>query len=376
MIPEAIREFLDISDQLSRKGLLKESLAVLETAYKLDPKDTETLRKILAIYQEQNEPEKGAALVDEALRSDPSNPEILALLAETHAARRDFEKAHEALDRALLNASRREEFWPLKGDIFLKAGDVNAAFGQYVQVVDREIQRKEIDIAVELLKKITQADPNYHLAWLKLSEVYSMLRQHTNTVSSYGSLVDALISKSLYADALQYVNKLIELDPDDNQHKEKLEFVRSFVEETRVDAKLPEAAMTPEPVLAAEEEPEVDVAVEIEMPSSSPPPPPSRPPSLLRTQPAPPPMVRLPPIERSVASSSEVISSGKYRISKEEKEYVSEHLIEAEVFNKYGLIDKALEQVHGVSEQVSQFCTGASEVEGNLSGKRGARQSR
>lgn len=347
MIPEAIREFLDISDQLSRKGLLKESLAVLEMAYKLDPKDTETLRKILAIYQEQNEPQKGTALVDEALRSDPSNPEILALLAETHAARRDFEKAHEAVDRALLNASRREEFRPLKGDIFLKAGDVNAAFGQYVQVVDREIQRKEIDTAVELLQKITQADPSFHPAWLKLSEVYSMLRQHTNTVSSYGSLVDALISKSLYADALKYVNKLIELDPDDDQHKEKLEFVRSFVEETRIDARLPEAAMTPEPVLAAEEEPEVDVAVEIEMPSS-PPPPPSRSQSLLRTQPAPPPLVPLPPMGRGAASSSEVISSGKYQISKEEKEYVSEHLIEAEVFNKYGLIDKALEQVHGV----------------------------
>ena len=33
-------------------------------------------------------------------------------------------------------------------------------------------------------------------------------------------------------------------------------------------------------------------------------------------------------------------------VESEEKEFVSEHLIEAEVFNKYGLVDKAIEQLH------------------------------
>jgi len=351
MVPEAIKEFLDISDQLSRKGLLKESLVVLETAYKLDPKDTETLRKILSIYHEQKESQKGAALLDEALRADPSNSEILGLLAEAHAARRDFEKAHEALDRAILNSSRKEQFWTLKGEIFLKAGDLQAAFGQYVLVVDKEIQKKEIDTAVELLQQITEANPSFPPAWLKLIDVYSMLRQQANTLSAYNSLVDALISKAMHAEALKYVRKLIQLDPDDDQHKEKLEFVRSFVEETRIDTKLPEKEVPPEESKeSAAEATDADIGIEIEIPPSPPPPPPpKRSPSLLRTQPAPaPPIVSLPPMQKVSASSTAPAPSGTYQVSKEEKEYVSEHLIEAEVFNKYGLIDKALEQVHGV----------------------------
>src|SRR5687767_5947078 len=124
MIPEAIQEYLRIAEELTRKNLFKECLAVLETAYKSDSKNSEVLRKLLAVYQEQREPEKGFAILEESLKANPSDPEILTMMANAYAAKNEFDKAHEVMDRAILSAANKEPLWELKGNLFVKSGDL------------------------------------------------------------------------------------------------------------------------------------------------------------------------------------------------------------------------------------------------------------
>ena len=365
MLAEAIQEYLEISDELTRKNLLKESLAVLETAFKLDPRNTAVLRKILGVYSEQNEVGKGMALLEDALKSDPTNAHVLALLAETYAGKKQYDRAHQTIDQAILNTTDKEPFWTLKGDLYLKEGDLISAFEQYELVVERLVRRKEIEKAVHLLQNIVKVDPSFHPALQRMVEFYASLRQEVNVVSTYNSLIDAYISKTMYPEAAECLEKLIALEPDNAQHQKKLEFVGSFLEKplakiqpVQQKTAAPEAPEPQPEEASAEDDFELDInldlgelsppstktnTIEDEMatpvaqagptPVHTVPPPPARPsPSPLPpTPPSPPPPA--PPAEAT----------------EEEKEFVSEHLIEAEVFTKYGLIDKAIEQLHMIT---------------------------
>jgi pilus assembly protein FimV len=329
MIPEAVKEYLEISEELLRKSLFKESLAVLETANKLDPKEPSILRSILQVYTSQKETGKAAALLEDALRMDPSNAEILALVAESHAESGDFAKAHELIDRAILNTSKKDHLWRIKGDFYLKSNELPRAFSQYSQVIEKMVQRKEIDDAISLLQKITKAEPNFYPAWLRVVELYSILRQPANIINSLGSLVDAYISKGLYQEAARHARKLVGLEPEDSQHQEKLDFIRSFIEKTKTDIQVsPEEEPPEEEAEIATPKPPPKVAAK-SVPHVTPPP------EALST-----PVASTHPHEPAASSAAPP--------TEEDKEFVSEHLIEAEVFNKYGLIDKAIEQVQMV----------------------------
>ncbi len=361
MLSEAIKEYIEISDELLRKNLLKESLTVLETAHKMDHRNATILRKILTIYREQNEQDKATELLEESLRSDPANPEVLALLAESYADEGEYSRAHQTIDQAIFHTGNKEPFWILKGDLYLKEGDLDQAYTQVEPAIDRQLKRKDPDKAIGLLQKILRLDGSFHPALKRLTDIYSVLKQTPNLVTTYNQLVDALISKTLYEEAAEALEKLMELEPDNEQHQEKLDFVRSFVGKKPKKGKKAEpspAVVTPtlsvEPSIAEEvssedfdisidlelshqPEPqskaEAEVEVEVEIDAEPP-----IPPALLQTVPS---IQRihkpLPPVPPSPVSAAEGPD--------EERDFVSEHLIEADVFTKYGLIDKAIEQL-------------------------------
>ncbi|HJZ13493.1 MAG TPA: tetratricopeptide repeat protein, partial [Acidobacteriota bacterium] len=310
LVPEAVKEYMEISDQLARKNLLKESLAVLETGYKLDPRNTEILRKILTLYSEHHEPAKASALLEEAVRLDPNNPDVQALMATSFAERDQPEKAHQSIDRAIISSAKKEPYWTVKGDIYLKSGQLEEAFYQYAKVVDRFVQRKEdIDQAVVLMQKITKVDVSFHQAWQKLVDLFSLLRQQTNMIAAQTSLVDALISKNMYDEAAKNLEKLIKAEPEDSQHREKLRFVKSFIERTKPSFKPPEA-QKPEPQAFSKPGPaEFSTGVPARETSSA-----QRKPAGAHPQ---------QPMTLAGVASAAAPSS-------EEKDFVSEHLIEAE----------------------------------------------
>jgi tetratricopeptide (TPR) repeat protein len=341
MIPEAMKEYLEISDELIRKGMLKEGLAVLETAYKLDPKNIGIVRKILLIYNEQNDVAKGVTLLEDTLKFDVSNPEILAMLAESYAARKMFARAYETIDRALLHATVKEPLWSLKGDVYLKEGELDKAFAQYSLVTERAVQHREPEKAIALMQKVQRVDPSFPPVLKQLVELYTMAHQETNMLAAYNALIDAYISKAMYTDAAKYLEQLIQIEPDNAQHHEKLGFVKSFLEKPKPKEKEPppgeEFSFETEVSGSEITSGDFDLGISLETepgvsffePAPTPAPPPPTP-----VAPAP------PPPKPAMAPAPAAIEA-----TEEEKDFVSEHLIEAEVFTKYGLIDKAIEQL-------------------------------
>ncbi|MCI0615755.1 hypothetical protein L0244_22450, partial [bacterium] len=383
MTSEAIKEYIEISDELLRKNLTKESLTVLETAYKMDPRNAAILRKILTAYKDQNEQDKATTILEESLRSDPSNPDVLALLSESYAEEGEYSRAHETIEQAIFHTGNKEPFWILKGDLYLKEGDLDRAYDTFEPAIDRQLKRKDPEKAIDLLQSILRLDSSFHQALKRLTDIYATLKQTDNLITTYNQLVDALISKTLYDEASEALDKLMELEPDNEQHQEKLDFVRSFLGrqpkkekkaepapsahvsvtppavaeevssedfdisieidepevEVKAEAETKEQDEEEEVEVAIAEEPEVAIAepeIEIEdEPNTE-----SIPVALLQTMPSiqripkPTALPPVPPAPVTIAAGPD-----------EERDFVSEHLIEADVFTKYGLIDKAIEQL-------------------------------
>lgn len=335
LIEEAIQEYLEISDQMNRKGLTKESLAVLETAFKLDQKSSAVLRKILMVHAEQGDVSKATAFMEESLKIDPSNPSVLGLLAECYADINQWEKAYRTIDQAIQNSEEKEIFWELKGDLYLKEGDLDKAFLEYSLVADSYLEENQTEKAVTVLQKILRTDPSFPPVLNRLIEIYSTAHQQPNVISGFNSLVDAYISRTMYEEAAECLEKLIQLEPGNVQHQEKLEFVRSFWTRPRIAVKPEPKEFEPaaELLVKAATEPPADLEIEVELELEKPA------------------VEHAPEVSFAPAPQKIVPEPVPARVEAhdEEKEFVTEHMIEAEVFTKYGLVDKAIEQLQMIA---------------------------
>ena len=177
------------------------------------------------------------------------------------------------------------------------------------------------------------------------------------------SLAEAHIAKGRYDEAAKVLEKLIQREPQNAQHRNKLQFVRSQMGGVdTIPAPKPAPAAPPPPMsmpsLEIEEpapsfdmvEPEpsfdlgLDASEPLELdlsmdagPSIAPPPPPPRPQ-------APPPPRLTPAVELAAQELSDEAD--------EDLDFITEHLTEAEVFAKYGLAEKAAEHLRAVLERV------------------------
>jgi tetratricopeptide (TPR) repeat protein len=182
-----------------------------------------------------------------------------------------LERMITLVDRALQNASRQEELRILKGELYLRKKDIEQAFPEFVLAIQELLQRGEQLRAISLLRRITKQHPGFHPALELLVDLYMQYGQESNLPGAFAMLADAYIARSLYPDAKKCLEKLVELEPRSRLHREKLDFVMSFLE-------IPEAER--ESIQRASEDFEIEISVDdtgpngfsLDQPETPPPP--------------------------------------------------------------------------------------------------------
>ena len=165
--------------------------------------------------------------------------------------------------------------------------------------------------------------------------MYRAGQNETALVTTYSQLAEAHINQRDFAQAATALEALVQREPQNQQHRTKLDFVRSKLGGRAGTAPAPSAAPAAEPLPELIEE-EFDLSqaepeASFDLGVAAPPPRPAAPPPARTTRPAARPVIE---------------ASGP--LSEEDKEFIEEHLGEGRVFRKYGLIDKAADQFEAV----------------------------
>jgi tetratricopeptide (TPR) repeat protein len=346
---KAIEAYVGIADELMKKGHLNEALQVLEKGLKIDAKSTRLRGEMARIHLVQKNFEKAAQFLEDVVRQSPQDTQMLFRLGEAYVGSKKIEEAEAIFKRLLEIDPEDSESRIQMGRVYLVQGQFDEAFDQFLPVVEKLIERKEGDKAATLLQLITQKNASHVKSLSKLVEVYRVLRKDMLVSQTYSQLTEAYISQGQYAQAADVLTILVEAEPQNAQHRTKLEFVR---------AKQQQGAETPAPRGAAPAkakapapQPELtqDIDEEFEIPSSS------ESPAFLGFEEEDvaaeaPSRAAAPAAAAAKASPAPAVAaiaiSGP--LGEEDKEFIDEHLAEGRVFRKYGLVDKAADQFESI----------------------------
>jgi tetratricopeptide (TPR) repeat protein len=323
---KAVEEHVAIADELQRKGHLAEAMQVLEKGLKIDGKSVKLRTELARIHLAQKNYDKAVHYLEEATHKDPNDPEANLRLGEAYLGAKRVGDAETIFRRLLQSDADNPEVRTQMGRVFLMQGQFDSAYEQFVPVADKLLARKEGEKAAALLQQITQKASGHVKTLNKLVEVYKGLRKDGAVIQAYSQLTEAYITQGQMDQAAAVLEILVGLEPQNQQHRSKLEFVR------KPQGGRPAAAPAPKPSAAPEPESFVE-DFELAAPESEP---------VLQAGGS--------PSGGGGSSRPKIELSGP--LTDEDREFVDEHLAEGRVFRKYGLVDKAADQFDAV---VSRF---------------------
>ncbi len=385
---EALKEYDRVGRLLLKRGMLDEAVQVFRKALYIDPKNTELVDSLVTALLEAKDFDNARQIVDAALEANANSPRLLSMLGRIQIGRGDIAGARATLEKAVAADPNDSGARETMADLYLKQNDYDKALEMIAPLAEKALGKGERGAAIEMLNRILRVEPGHTPTLERLVALYTRLNEETNILASMSSLAEAHVSRMRFDEASKVLEKLIQREPQNAQHRNKLQFVRSQMggidtmparAKTAATELPPMEIEEPAPAFDSMEEDtgfslDLDSGPTLDLGFSTPSPAPT---PVLASAPAPtpappPPSHLMPAVEIAAADLSE---------GSDDLDFITEHLTEAEVFAKYGLAEKAAEHLRAVIERAPGNLTAHERLfrilieEGDMDAARAAAQS-
>jgi pilus assembly protein FimV len=357
-VAEAVAEYVGIADEFINKGLVAEATQILDRGLRIDPSNRQLRGKIAEAACLQGDYPKAIRLLEEIRDQNPRDVELLSRLGEAYMGAGNAAEATSAFRRLAELEPDNPQHAVRLAELSISQAKFDQALELISPAVDQNVSRREGERATALLQKILSREPRHVKTILKLVEVCTVLQNDSGRISAYDQLCEAYTQRGEYDRAADVAQQLIDLEPENAQHKDRLRFIKA-----RLGGPPPQQPKPAAKPVAAERPAAPRPPARPAPPA--PPPPPFAPldaakdlDSVLNesfaveafdNEPAAPPEPRT---EEEVG----VVN----RLSPEDEEHIREKFTEAEVFVRYGLVEKAIDQLKDLLQSFP-FHTGSRE---------------
>ncbi len=336
---EAIAEYVGIADEFINSGMVVEAIQMMEKGLHIDGSNLSLRCKLAQASGLQGDYSKAVQILSEIRGKHPDNVELLSRLGEAYQGGGNLDEAESVYGRLAELEPDNPEHAGRRADLAIGQGQFDQALSILTPVADQQVDQGEGDKAAALLQKVLSKDPHHIKTLVKLAEIHTILKQEQARISAYDQLCEAYSHHGDFEKAARVAEQLIELEPENSQHKDRLKFLKSRLSPPAEAA--PPAAPAPPP--APVPEPTADIDVDLpgletldvtdelgaEIGESM------EPELTLEEE------IDLAPDMPQATEQPEEVPV----LSQEDEEHIREKLTEAEVFVRYGLVDKAIDQL-------------------------------
>ncbi len=214
--------FVVAAGELRRQNKEGEALQTYLRAIKVNPRGQAALSSSINIYLQNNRHAEAVQMLEELLAERPNDAETLTLLSRVHQAAHDLEAAEEAVNKMLECAPSRYQYAADLVLAFVRREDVSGALRVYDRSAEIFFEYREEEKAANLLREILALEPQQLGTLTRLSVVYERSHDDHLLIETLNLLADAAIQKGHKPEALQALKQLLQLEPDEIQHRRRL----------------------------------------------------------------------------------------------------------------------------------------------------------
>lgn len=302
---EAAQHFHAMGTELLGKNMVNEAQKMANQGLKMNPDNVRLQTLGAQIFLAEGKTDEALQTLTEICRKNDRDMEAIRILGKTYFDRGQYREAKACCLRALhLNPDELEPLEEIASK-FISLGELDEAFTALVPVSDRLIQKEAFDQAIALFRSILYVDDNHKASQEKLVSIYEKSGQTANAILGLEKMITHFLAEHRKAEAVEKIRDLLRIDPNNLEWRSQLDALgENLFSESASPAS---SGVSPGDISGIHMIEDTGFEPEIDETLTSP------------------------------------VKMGKINLEPDDVETViANHMTEAEVFMKYGILDQAL----------------------------------
>src|ERR1700747_28625 len=192
-------KYVEAAQKLLNQGKVPQAIAEYQHILKYEPKDQVTLMTIGELYIRQGETHQAI--------------DYFERLAQIFVGDGFLTKAIAVYKRIAKLAP--EEIRPLEklADLYVQQGVMSEARPLFVQLAELHLKNNKQGEAINLIKKLLQAEPDNIRIQIRLADLYQAMGQTRDAIEAYVSADTRALARGDHAESEKLADKAIKLEP-------------------------------------------------------------------------------------------------------------------------------------------------------------------
>ncbi len=232
---EAAEHFRTMGSDLLAKNLVHEAHKMISQGLKMAP-DSVQLQILLArVYLAEGKTDEALHQLTETCRKNDQNLDAIKILGQTYLDRRQLREAKACFMRALHISADETGSLEEVGRSFIEAGELDEAYSTLVPIGEQFIKKGKVDEAVRLFRNVLYADENHLPSLEMLVSIYRENDQTADAILTLEKMIQGLMSKGADAQAAAKIQDLLAMDPNNLEWRARLDQLQSGGEDPVAD---------------------------------------------------------------------------------------------------------------------------------------------
>jgi len=218
---QATTHFVTMATDLLEKTMVNEARKILSQGLNLDPGNEQLEVLMTRCLLAEGKVDEALNRLTEICEESPNNQEALRILGDAYLEKNLLDEAKACFLRAFAISGEDTGMLEEVASRLIQENRLDDAFECFEPLADALLQDGKNDETVRLFRHILYKNENHVPSLARLADIYVRVGQQTNAILSYEKAINHLLQLGKQDTALTYIDRLLELDPDNYEWREK-----------------------------------------------------------------------------------------------------------------------------------------------------------
>lgn len=214
-------ERVKIGDRFAKKGDMINAIKSYEIALKEQPNNEASLRGIVSVYMSEKRISEARDVLNRILVNSPENVTALITLGRIYMDSGEMDEAIDTYKRVLAIDPSQDGVNEILGTAYIKKGNYPEAFRLLKEIIQTSMEHEDFLKALGILDQLQNIEPKNIAIREKKSEIFQKLNRDAELKKNHQEVAELYYEKGRLEEAYNIYDRLFALDPNDNAVKQR-----------------------------------------------------------------------------------------------------------------------------------------------------------
>ncbi|MBN1551244.1 tetratricopeptide repeat protein [bacterium] len=218
---KACAERVKIGERHIKRGDNISAIKYFEMAIQEVPDNEAALRGVVSVHLAEKRIDDAIEMLNKILEQKPDNISALSTLGRVYMDSGHLDEAIKVFNQVFELDPSQEGINEILGRIYLLKGNYPEAFKRLKEIINVSIERSEFDRALSILNQLQDIEPKNIAIREKKIEIFQKLNRDDDQKTTFRELAEIYYEKGRLEEAYNIYERLYSMDPNNNSIKQR-----------------------------------------------------------------------------------------------------------------------------------------------------------